>query len=286
MRFITSSPLPFHGLVSNVASPTFHLPSLPKHLSSELPYHPPCLTSHTLPPPPVRKTLGHAPFASSSTDTRPLRHSSIASFVSEISILSHPVLNRPQPVTRTQSLRVLVINFQSAKPKKVDFWRNSDLFDPDIILGTETWLNHPSITNNGFFPPTFDIYRRERPNRGCGTLVATKKSLITHQNPANPSSETVIVSVQTNNRSSNLIVGSLYRAPFARSGQETAALLDAFDRACRWKKDVVWLGGDLHFPDIDRDTNSIVRRQHSISLNEAQVDRFQDCGMLQTNRNP
>lgn len=147
------------------------------------------------------------------------------------------------------------------------------MFDPDIILGTETWLNHPSITNNGFFPPTFDIYRRERPNRGCGTLVATKKSLITHQNPANPSSETVIVSVQTNNRSSNLIVGSLYRAPFARSGQETAALLDAFDRACRSKKDVVWLGGDLNLPDIDWNTNSTVGHQYPKSMNKAYLDK-------------
>ena len=152
-------------------------------------------------------------------------------------------------------------------------------------MGTETWLN-PSITNSEIFPPEFDVYRRDRSSRGGGTLVATKKSLISHQIPSNPSAEAVLVSVQTNDKSSNLVVGSLYRPPSATSDQETAALLDVFDRACRRKKDVVWLGGDLNLPDIEWDSCSIVGHQYPKTMNTAFLNKFQDCGMFQTNRNP
>ena len=253
-------------------SPTFFAPkpvesiALPSslldlsHTTSTYIAHTEESSAHT--PASQRKTLGHPPFASSLTDPKPLRHSSIAGSVSEISILSDPMLKRPKSRTRTQSLRVLAINFQSAKPKKEGtlICLNQTLSlaqRPDSTLQsptTKSFLRHLMSTAATVRAEAVKLWSQR------------KKSLITHQLPIHPSAETVLVSIQTNTSSSSLTVVSLYRAPSATSDQETAALLDAFDRACRSKKDV-WLGGDLNLPDIDWNTNSTVGHQYPKSMN-------------------
>ena len=49
-------------------------------------------------------------------------------------------------------LKIININFQSAKNKKEEIGNLIDSSAPDIILGTETWLS-PGINSSELFPP-------------------------------------------------------------------------------------------------------------------------------------
>ena len=200
------------------------------------------------------------------------------------SILSapDPMLDFAKVVQPDQSLRTLTINFRSIRNKKQEFWNLLESTSPDIILGSETWLN-PSIYNSEICPPTFDIYRKDRPDGWGGVLVAVRKTLISHQIQTNPDAEAVLVSIQTKNKSSRLIVGSLYRPPSATSQQYTESLLSVVDLACRSAKDVVWLGGDLNLPSINWSTLAVEGNNYGKELNEQYLSKFRENGLSQTN---
>jgi exonuclease III len=74
---------------------------------------------------------------------------------------------------------VVCINFQSIKNKKEELWNLVDSSDPDIIFGTETWLNN-NITNSEISPSdmNYDVVRNDRENSYSGVLIAFKKNFI------------------------------------------------------------------------------------------------------------
>jgi hypothetical protein len=71
---------------------------------------------------------------------------------------------KPNSSSRGNStLKVLNVNFQSVKAKKASFWNVIDSLNPDVIIGSETWLK-PEVSNAEILPPDYTTYRRDRPN--------------------------------------------------------------------------------------------------------------------------
>ena len=75
------------------------------------------------------------------------------------------------PTTTTQRhahkpLKIININFQSIKNKTAELGNVISTHDPDILIGTETWLNH-TTTDNEIFPPGYSLLRKGR-NDGYG----------------------------------------------------------------------------------------------------------------------
>jgi hypothetical protein len=117
-------------------------------------------------------------------------------------------------------IRVLNINFQSVCNKKSDLEEIINSTKPDIITGTETWLN-PSVPSNELFPPNmYNVYRKDRPQDGngansnhVGVLIAISKEFIS----------SVIKELQTDCEivwaeiniagTKEIIIGSYYRPP-------------------------------------------------------------------------
>jgi len=73
-----------------------------------------------------------------------------------------------------RSLKTLVINFQSCKNKKAEICNLLESADPSIIMGSETWMN-PNIHTSEFFPPNYDILRKDRKDGYGGVLLGLKK---------------------------------------------------------------------------------------------------------------
>ncbi|VDI38157.1 Hypothetical predicted protein [Mytilus galloprovincialis] len=79
-------------------------------------------------------------------------------------------------------IRVVNINFQSICNKKPELEEIINSAKPDIIIGTETWLN-PNIPSHELFPPNlYNVYRKDRThnNKGKsygGVLIAITKDL-------------------------------------------------------------------------------------------------------------
>ena len=65
------------------------------------------------------------------------------------------------------------INFQSSKNKDCEFQAFLAKENPDVIIGTETWLNS-SVKTCEYFNPNYSVFRRDRLDGYGGVLVAVK----------------------------------------------------------------------------------------------------------------
>ena len=93
---------------------------------------------------------------------------SINNSFSSHDISTSPTNNRlvSQPTTTVQRqahkpLKIIHINFQSIKNKTAELGNFISVSDPDILIGTETWLNQ-TITDNEIFPPGYSLLRKDR----------------------------------------------------------------------------------------------------------------------------
>ena len=68
------------------------------------------------------------------------------------------------------------INFRSVINKVPQLVNMIDSIQPDIIIGTETWL-HKGVYSSEIFPEDYIVYRKDRDSKGGGVLVAVKKDL-------------------------------------------------------------------------------------------------------------
>ena len=77
---------------------------------------------------------------------------------------------------KDRPLRVLDVNFQLASAKRAEIPNLLDSLKPDVILGTETWLD-PSISNSEILPSLYNVYRKDRGGKGGAVLIAVRNTL-------------------------------------------------------------------------------------------------------------
>ncbi|KAG8237476.1 hypothetical protein J437_LFUL015695 [Ladona fulva] len=53
---------------------------------------------------------------------------------------------------------------------------DAETYNPEIVVGTETWLSS-TIFSNEIFPRNFTVYRRDRDTRGGGIFVGVKEEI-------------------------------------------------------------------------------------------------------------
>ena len=76
--------------------------------------------------------------------------------------------------------RIVTINFQSCRNKTQELEHLINSVKPDVIIGTETWLNS-TINSNEIIKSAlgFNVYRKDRPNKSYGgVLIAVTNNLI------------------------------------------------------------------------------------------------------------
>lgn len=151
---------------------------------------------------------------SSSTSTDPDTDHSLLSSVDPV--MSSSPKPKIQSKPQRKSIRILNINFQSLRKKGKLLEATIIDADPDIIIGTETWLDKSiafcKILQNKF---GYDIHRRDRPAEpNGGVLLAAKRCpLLSDVNCAN---EVELISgtvkIDIDNKKS-LTITSYYRPP-------------------------------------------------------------------------
>jgi hypothetical protein len=75
-----------------------------------------------------------------------------------------------------KSVRVLTVNFQSARPKNHETALLIEFSNSDIIIGTETWLK-PGIYDSEVIPPSYTLYRNDSADGYGGVLLAVKSDI-------------------------------------------------------------------------------------------------------------
>ena len=195
-------------------------------------------------------------------------------------------ISHSAPVKHDQTLRTLVINFQSIRNKKAEFLNLLESSNPDIVVGTETWLK-PSEFSSEFFPSSYTIFRKDRPNGFGGCLVATKSNLISHEIPHMTNAEAVYVNIKTEGREKPLIIGAVYRTPSVPY-KDTPAQVVEISKSMEVldKSATIWIGGDLNLPDIDWKSTEIVGNNTNKEANQIFIDTLVNYGLHQINDKP
>ena len=153
-----------------------------------------------------------------------------------------------------------------------------DSTNPDILIGTETWLSS-SISSSEFFPSGYTVYRKDREDGYGGVLLAHKTSYKSHQLTSDSTCELLACQIELHNNP--LIILAAYRPPRSDLTYLEKLCLE-MERICHSNPSaVIWLAGDLNLPDINWETNSITRHQYPLRINEHFMDSLANCSLSQ-----
>ena len=188
-------------------------------------------------------------------------------------------LDQPTQPKFPNSLNFLIINFQSLWKKRVELANTVSESKADIIIGTETWLS-PETKNSELLLDEYDIFRRDRPSRGGGVMIAVRKSLGCEQISQSKDSETIFCKIKLKNRKP-LIIGSIYRPPNYDFLASQKIIEEIFSLSRRFKGAVFWLGGDFNIPDINWKNQDIVGNQYDKEINTSFLEMSHDLGFSQ-----
>ena len=165
--------------------------------------------------------------------------------------------HRPVP-TKFFKLRVLNINCQSLVNKKAEFHALLDLHNPDIVIGTESWLT-PNHLDSEFFPHSLG-YTPFREDRGAGTVgggvfILVKDTIIaTEQKQLKTDCEIIWVKLDI------VAAKPLYIAAYYRPKESDAHSLEELNRSLEMvcmRKGNIWVLGDFNFPKFSWDSEHV-----------------------------
>jgi len=174
-----------------------------------------------------------------------------------------------------------VINFQSLRAKRTSFWLLLEEADPDIIVGSETWL-YPGISEREVLPAGYHfVSRKDRiQDRHGGVAVAAKDSITGTDIKLDTYAEITASSLVCRGKDP-LIIVAIYRPP---SSDQTY-----MEEVCRqmrhlhlaYPTSTIWLAGDINLPDIDWTTCSIKGNNYPHRISQLFLDMVHDTSSEQ-----
>jgi hypothetical protein len=155
---------------------------------------------------------------------------------------------RPLP-NDTEKVRIMVVNCQSLRRRKDIFQTSIVQIRPDVIIGTESWLD-PSIKDGDIFPEEFkgNVYRKDRKSHHHGgVFVAIKNTFDSEEAEELKSTAEIIWAKLTLLSGSKLYIGSMYHPHTANT-----ASMEEIQRNIRLAssndKHTVWIGVISTYP--------------------------------------
>ena len=153
-------------------------------------------------------------------------------------------------------LRILTVNCQRIGNKKAELEAAINYIKPDIICGTESWLNS-NIKSSEVFPENFTAYRKDRSRLGGGVFTLVRNELISsEEKDLDCDCEIIWTRIKLQN-SKDLIIGNFYMPH--RSDKDLNELEKAL--LClsgKPNQKHTILTGDFNCPDVEWE-NGIVR---------------------------
>lgn len=215
----------------------------------------------------------------SSTSTEPDTDPSFASSTvsDNPAMASSPKTPRNIPQKRKQ-LRLLVINFQSLRKKGKLLESIIESSEPDVLLGTETWLDD-SIKSSEIIPNYlgYDVQRRDRKSdQHGGVLIAAKRELQPEHVQISKEIEMISCTIKTADHK-KVKLAAYYRPPnrvdekYLNTTMEEITLLR---NSC--KKDICLIGGDFNLPDIDWCSLRTIGNQYPARVSQLYLDIVAD----------
>jgi len=80
-------------------------------------------------------------------------------------------------ISEGKPLVLLLVNCRSICNKILEFWNLIDSYNPDVVIGTESWLSE-EINNAEVFRDDYITFRRDRCSRGGGVFICVKNYIV------------------------------------------------------------------------------------------------------------
>ena len=183
-------------------------------------------------------------------------------------------------------INVMVINFESIKNKVASLAAFLEIQNyPDVIIGTETWLN-PSVGSGEIFPPCYTVIRKDRQDSYGGVLLALKNNLVSaHRIDMDTNCEIVWAEIQIVGAKS-LLIGAFYRPPSEKRVQYMEELRKSLAKIKNSHIGNVWLGGDFNLGDIEWESLTINPGSDPRSICQYMIDVACDYNLDQVVKHP
>jgi hypothetical protein len=114
--------------------------------------------------------------------------------------------------TEGKPLVILQVNCRNIRSKVLEFWNLIETYNPDVVIGTESWLNE-EINNAEVFRGDYITFRRDRCSRGGGVFICVKNHINCREFWADEDFEMTAVEVKGRNPKYTWEVVGIYRAP-------------------------------------------------------------------------
>jgi hypothetical protein len=107
---------------------------------------------------------------------------------------------------------LLQVNCRSIYKKNLEFWNLVDTYNPDIIIGTESWLRE-EIRSTEIFRVDFTNFRRDRHARGAGVFICVKNNIACSKLWVDDEFEIIAMEVKDSDPEFTWGIVGIYRAP-------------------------------------------------------------------------
>lgn len=147
------------------------------------------------------------------------------------------------------NIRVMTINCRSIVNKIVELHSIVDIYNPDILVCVETWLD-PNILTGELECQNYNYYRRDRNRHGGGVMVGVKDTLISREQWSDDLCEIMCVGVKIklNHNYVNLNVIALYRPPGNDNEETLERLVTKVESYSETQ--MLLIAGDFNLPNV------------------------------------
>lgn len=142
---------------------------------------------------------------------------------------------------------MIVVNCRSLKNKVYEFDTLIRISQPDVVFGTEYWLDE-HISDNEVFPTGYTAYRKDRNTHGGGVFILIRDGIPTVPiQGADNNSESVWCRI-TFSQGNGLVLGSFYRPP---GNSSVLPLFSLSKTISALSSEPIMLAGDFNMPNVE-----------------------------------
>jgi len=172
----------------------------------------------------------------------------------------------PTHKNESKSLVLLQVNCRSIYKRALELWDLVDTYNPDIIIGTESWLRE-QIGNTEILRADFTTFRRDRHARSGGVFICVKNNIACSELWVDYEFEIIAVEIKGSDPKCTWEIVGIYRAPIEdkRVIENLAARTDFLENSMN--RSII--GGHLNLPQVD--WKGIAE---GTSVTEAFINRF------------
>ena len=173
-------------------------------------------------------------------------------------LASSPVKQAKRSILKIRGLKIMSVNVNGLRSKKLDICELLDTANPDILLCQETRVDH-TVYSSEIFPDGYSVFRRDRDLHGGGVcIVVSNKLQATRCHDLENVLEAVWISVITPDHQP-LYVCSMYRPP-DKKGDYITDLRQPLEKLYTRHPNrlpFIVIAGDFNYPRINWETVSV-----------------------------